>query len=91
VKFEPQPIGEWRVERVSGLLPPFGISKSIRRAGGVTRVAGLPLAPFRLVDRTLVYTLLPVRDELSRLPDGSWEGRGVVLGREFCRFRLRRR
>ncbi|MGZ4431730.1 MAG: hypothetical protein ACXVYV_08815 [Gaiellales bacterium] len=86
-----EPIGEWRVERVSGLLPPFGISKSIGRSGGVTRVAGVPVAPFRLVHRTLIYALLPVRDELSRLPDGSWEGRGLVLGRQFCRFRLRRR
>jgi hypothetical protein len=80
--------GVWRVERESGLLPPFGLSKIIQGGTGWTRAAGLPVAPFRVAGRTLVYRGWPVRDELTARPDGSWSGRGVVMGREFCSFRL---
>ena len=80
--------GVWRVERESGLLPPFGLSKTIQGGAGWTRAAGLPVAPFRVAGCTLVYRGWPVRDELSARPDGSWSGRGVLLGREFCTFRL---
>jgi hypothetical protein len=80
--------GDWRVERESGFLPPFGISKTIRGESGWTCAAGLPVAPFRVVGTTLVYRGWPVRDELAAGRDGSWRGRGMLLGREFCRFRL---
>jgi hypothetical protein len=80
--------GAWRVEREAGLLPPFGLSKTIRGGGGWTRAAGLPVAPFRVAGTTLVYRGWPVRDELSERADGTWAGRGLLLGREFCRFRL---
>ncbi len=80
--------GTWRVEREAGLLPPFGVGKRIRGDSGWTTLAGLPAAPFRITGRTLVYRGWPVRDELEPQADGSWRGRGFLLGREFCRFRL---
>jgi hypothetical protein len=83
--------GSWRVERVSGLLPPFGLSKRISGDRGWTLAAGVPVAPFRVSGTSLVYIGWPVRDELTRRPDGTWAGRGLLAGREFCRFRLVRR
>jgi hypothetical protein len=80
--------GVWRVERQAGLLPPFGLSKTIGGGVGWTRAAGVPVAPFRVVGTTLVYRGWPVCDELDFRPDGTWQGRGFLLGREFCRFRL---
>ena len=74
--------------------------RSLKRIGanrrGVTAVFGLPLLPFH-VDVTgetpRLYVLrsigLPVRDELVLTPDG-WDGRGLIFGLEFCRFRLLR-
>jgi hypothetical protein len=38
--------------------------------------------------RTLNYAVWPVRDELVEGEDGEWLGRGLIFGREFCRFRL---
>ncbi|MGH3004494.1 MAG: hypothetical protein ACRDOS_01060 [Gaiellaceae bacterium] len=85
----PAPLeGVWRVERVSGLLPPAGLRKRIGPRGGSTRLGPLPLAHFRVRERTLDYVLWPVRDELRPAADGTWAGRGLVFGREFCRFRL---
>lgn len=80
--------GVWRVVRESGALPPFGLSKTIEGRNGWTLAGGLPVAPFRVAGNTLVYRGWPVRDELVARPDGSWGGRGFLLGREFCRFRL---
>ena len=80
--------GTWRVERVSGLLPPLGLSKRIAGGRGWTLAAGLPVAAFRLEGTDLVYRLWPIRDELEPAGDTSWNGRGLVFGREFCRFRL---
>ncbi|MBF5043897.1 hypothetical protein FGE12_15965 [Aggregicoccus sp. 17bor-14] len=87
--------GRWYVRRVSGLLPP-GVTKRIGVGSGWTLLLGLPVAPFRVLgaqgapsaDRVLRYRVLPIRDELSPRADGSWEGRGLLLGLEFCRFRL---
>ena len=80
--------GRWRVERVGGLLPPFGLRKRIGRDGGWTALGPLPLAPFRVCGQTLDYPFLRVRDELVEGDHGEWLGRGLILGREFCRFRL---
>jgi hypothetical protein len=85
--------GIWRVEREAGALPPFGLTKRIFGDGGWTLVAGLPAAHFRVHRRngqgaTLDYLGLPVKDELTPREDGTWGGRGLLLGREFCRFRL---
>jgi hypothetical protein len=81
-------VGRWRVERVSGLLPAGGLRKHIGASGGSTRVGPLPLALFRVKGQTLDYLGWPVRDELIRGSDGVWLGRGLLFGREFCRFRL---
>jgi len=80
--------GRWRVERESGLLPPFGLSKRIAGGRGATLVGPVPVASFRVEGTTLLYAGWPARDELSVGPDGTWRGRGLFLGREFCRFRL---
>jgi hypothetical protein len=85
--------GVWRVERISGALPPFGLSKRIFGDGGWTLLGGLPAAYFRVrvegVERAkLDYVGWPVTDELTSREDGTWGGRGLMLGREFCRFRL---
>jgi hypothetical protein len=79
--------GRWRVERVSGFLPPF-LRKRIGPEAGWTGLGPMPLAPFRVQGRTLEYALWPVRDELSPGKEGEWFGRGLLFGREFCRFRL---
>jgi hypothetical protein len=77
----------------AGLLLPFGITKRIGENNrGWTCVAGLPLLPFRVTnsaraDRELHYSFLPIRDELVKFGAG-WAGRGLFLGRKFCRFRL---
>ena len=85
--------GVWRVERVAGVLPPFGLSKRVFGGSGWTLVGGLPAAHFKVRKEeagqaVLDYLGWPVRDEVLPLEDGSWEGRGLLLGREFCRFRL---
>ena len=79
--------GSWRVERVSGVLPPL-LRKRIGTETGWTALGRLPLAPFRVRGGKLDYVLLPVRDELVEGEHGEWLGRGLVLGKEFCRFRL---
>jgi hypothetical protein len=76
------------VARLSGLLPPAGIRKRIGRQSGSTSVGPIPLALFRIRGRTLDYVGWPVRDELVQNENGDWIGRGLVFGREFCRFRL---
>ncbi len=85
--------GTWKIERESGVLPPFGLSKRIFGDGGWTLVAGVPAAYFHVRRRggegaRLEYVGWPVTDELSPRDDGSWGGRGLMFGREFCRFRL---
>lgn len=81
---------EWLVRRVSGLLPPVGLRKRIGADGGSTRLGPVPVALFRARGLRLDYRWLPVRDELEEREDGTWVGRGLVFGREFCRFRLER-
>ena len=80
--------GAWRVERLSGLLPPRVLRKRIGDGSGWTLLGPLPLAYFRRRGTTLDYVAWPVRDELTQRGDGEWVGRGLLLGREFCRFRL---
>jgi hypothetical protein len=79
--------GSWRVERISGLLPPL-LRKRIGSDRGWTAFGRLPLAPFRVRGGMLDYVLWPVQDELAEGEQGEWLGRGLVFGREFCRFRL---
>ena len=92
--------GEWRVERLGGLLPPMiGIWKRIHGDGGQTRIGLLwPGAPFRLVQRceghvALVYRppLWGLVDELRIEADGSsWLGRAMLGSYELGRFRMTR-
>jgi hypothetical protein len=65
-----------------------GVSKRISGGAGWTKLLGIPVARFRVEGTTLVYQLLPVRDELRPEADGTWSGRGLVFGMEFCRFSL---
>lgn len=80
--------GSWKVRRESGLLLPFGIRKKIRGATGWTKLAFLPILPFRVKGLTFDYHVVPIRDELSLRPDGSIGGAGYFLGLPFCRFRM---
>jgi hypothetical protein len=70
------------------------VSKRIRRGRGATYLFGIPVAPFSVVRSggpQLRYRCLPVTDVLTPRADGGWDGRGLVFGVEFCRFRLVRR
>jgi hypothetical protein len=80
--------GDWRVERVSGVLPPVSISKHVQGTSGVTRVGPFRI-PFRVVGTTLRYRppLNAFADELEPGDEG-FLGRATVLGREYARFRL---
>ena len=85
----PSPLdGRWRVQRVSGVLPPFGLRKRIHEGRGWTLVGPVPVISLEVRGTTIVYGRLPIRDELERQADGTWLGRGLLRGREFCRFRL---
>ena len=87
--------GEWKVERMGGLLPPMiGVRKTICGGAGETRVGPLPVWPFR-AKRTFESVDLVYRrpfstfvDEMRREPDGSWLGRMTFLGLELGRFRM---
>jgi ferritin-like metal-binding protein YciE len=84
--------GVWNVERVGGLLPPLlGMRKRIGRTSGTT-TAGPVRARFDVVGRELRYRA-PFGgfvDVLEPDPDGvgSWNGRALLHGREYGRFRL---
>jgi len=89
--------GNWRVERVEGLLPPMvGVRKRIRGERGETRAGPLLAWPFRVEQRVEHFTLVyhppfsALVDELWAAPDGSWLGRSVLAGRELGRFRMAR-
>jgi hypothetical protein len=80
--------GDWRVERLSGFLPPLPIRKRIDGRSGMTRIGPLRLR-FRVVGTTLCYRP-PFRafvDTLEPSGDG-FVGRATVFGREYARFRL---
>jgi ferritin-like metal-binding protein YciE len=87
--------GEWKVERVGGLLPPMvGIRKRIRSNGGETRIGPLPVWPFR-TERKEGHVALVYRrpfsmlvDQLRPEPDGSWLGRSTLFGLELGKFRM---
>ena len=87
--------GVWDVERTSGLLPPLlGVRKRIGRTSGVTTV-GPVRARFDVVGRELRYRapFAGFVDVLEPGPEtgdgaGSWNGRALLHGREYGRFRL---
>ena len=87
--------GDWRVERLGGVLPAMpGVWKRIRGGGGETCVGPLPGWPFR-VKRRGEHAMLVYRppfsafvDELRAGTDGTWNGRATLGGRELGRFRM---
>ena len=83
--------GVWKVERVSGALPPMlGVRKRISGARGSTRLGALPL-PFEVDGLTLRYRfpLAGLVDVLE--PDGDgYRGRAFYLGQQLGHFRMRR-
>ena len=84
--------GTWDVERTGGLLPPLpGLTKRIAGSRGETRLGPLR-APFAVDGLAIRYTG-PLRMLVDYLePDGGeYRGRATVAGREYGRFRLRRR
>jgi hypothetical protein len=82
--------GRWRVRRISGLLPPLGVTKRIGPRGGRTLLFGIPVGRFVVDGLRFVYTRWPIVDVLA--PSGarsdSFDGEGRLFGRRFCRFRL---
>jgi hypothetical protein len=84
--------GEWRVERVGGLLPPLvGVRKRISGGRGETALGPLPGVPFEVDGLRLRYRP-PFGAFVDVLePDGQgYLGRATVRGRTFAHFRLSR-
>lgn len=87
--------GEWRIERLSGFLPPMVlVRKRIRGDRGVTALGPLPGWPFsteRRVGRVaLIYgpPFSALVDEVWPINTDSWLGRSTLMGRELGRFRM---
>jgi hypothetical protein len=84
--------GDWRLERVGGLLPPLvGVRKRIAGGRGETRLGPLPALPFDVVGLELHYRG-PFRgfvDVLEPTGDG-FLGKATVRGRELGTFRMSR-
>jgi hypothetical protein len=82
--------GVWKVERTGGLLPPLlGVRKEISGSRGVTKLGPLPGAPFDVVGTQLHYRgpFSGFVDVLEPAGDG-YDGRALLRGREYGRFRL---
>ena len=62
----PELSGRYRVKRLSGLLPPFGVSKVIEGHQGCTYLFGIPVGRFRVVGRRFIYRRWPIVDELDK-------------------------
>jgi ferritin-like metal-binding protein YciE len=89
--------GDWRVERLGGLLPPMvGVWKRIRGERGETHLGPLLRYPFRVERRggrpALVYRppFSALVDELSGEDGDLWLGRATLGGRTLGRFRMTR-
>jgi len=87
--------GEWRVDRISGLLTPMaGFWKRIHSNFGETRIGPLPIWSFRCERKEWGVALIYHRpfsrlvDELRPEPDGSWLGRSTLMGLELGTFRM---
>lgn len=87
------PSGRYDVKRVSGFLPPFGVTKTIAGSEGCTYLFGVPIGRFRIEGHRFVYRRWPIVDELApperSSGSASRTGAGLLWGRlRFCRFRL---
>lgn len=81
--------GHWRVRRVSGFLPP-GVTKRITAPVGQTLVFGRLFGTFDVLGDRFVYRFWPIVDVVAVADGDAFVGRGLVLGLQFCRFRLER-
>jgi hypothetical protein len=85
--------GEWKLQRLSGVLPPLvGMRKRIRGEHGATVLPGGLPVPFAVVAHELRYRppFSMVVDVLD--PDGDgWHGRATIFGRTVGEFRMSRR
>ncbi|MBA3734419.1 MAG: DUF892 family protein [Actinobacteria bacterium] len=82
--------GVWKVERVSGALPPLhGCVKRIHGTRGTTEFPHVPGLPFEVRGRELHYPLSMFVDKLEP-QNGSYLGRSTLLGRELGQFKMRR-
>lgn len=84
--------GEWRVERLGGLLPPLtGIRKRIAGDRGRTTLGRTPLGMgFDVVGLELRYRW-PLRglvDVLEQAGPGEFRGRTAFRGRQLGTFRI---
>jgi hypothetical protein len=88
--------GDWKVERLSGVVPMPGVWKRVRGPRGSTRIGRSPGVPFRLEQRegyvALIYRwpLHTMVDELRYEGPHSWLGRATAAGCEYGRFRMAR-
>lgn len=91
--------GRWRLERLSGALPPLtlmGTRKEIRGDRGKTRFGPFPGVYFRVEERedclALVYRapFSVLVDEVRKESEGSWLGEATLGGRAFGRFWMTR-
>ena len=94
--------GSWKVERVSGALPPlYGVEKRIEGEHGQTRFGPLPFRfdveglrlRYRFPLSGLVDELTPEHDRAAGADAHvtRYDGRTLVLGHEIGRFRITRR
>ena len=87
----------WRVERLSGALPPmFAVHKEIHGKRGETRFGHLIRLRFRIEERedcpALVYRppFSILVDEVRKQKEDSWLGETTLGGRALGRFRMTR-
>jgi hypothetical protein len=84
--------GVWKVERLSGALPPlYACRKRIEGARGSTEFGRLRGMPFDVRGLELHYRG-PFRMLVDKLEprDGDYFGHATLLGREFGRFKMTR-
>lgn len=85
--------GTYRVERLTGLIPPLLRKRTDGRTGW-TCIGPLPVLPFRLTPGVAAVQLRyrgPLRflvDHLMEAADGAWDGEATCLGVRYGRFRL---
>jgi len=84
--------GVWKVERVSGALPPlYGCRKRINGRRGTTEFSHVPGMPFKVRGLELHYRApFNVLVDVLEPQNSGYFGRATIAGREFGQFRMRR-
>lgn len=82
--------GRYYVRRISGFLPPFGVTKRLKGNRGTTYLFGIPFGDFAIVGSRFIYARWPIVDEIDEGGGAPhiMRGRGTIRGLTFCRFRL---